>query len=197
MSQHHFDTTHNGQPVTITMGYDRPLRGFFMTIGSGGMPTVYFNLDDPELTPWGGLPPILDPFLHRLRQLGLQVPAKMIAEVTNDQVNQVGNRVVVYHPGGPMVPDSGAAARLGSALLGPIRVTLNDDGVPFGLTGNEGKDLVLRAAHYGVECGRIAAVQPWTAESLRLAIEDLARNIKQGCAVDAYIGHAFLGTSEA
>lgn len=196
MSQHHFDTTHNGQPVTITMGYDRPLRGFFMTIGSSGEASIYCNLDDPELVPWGGLPPILDPFLHRLRELGLQVPAGMIAEVRCDQVKQVGNRVVVHDGGGPMLPRAEDPSRLARVFLGPICVTINDSGEPFGLAGNESDDLVLRRAHYGIEVGRAKPEQAWTAGSLERALQELAGKVEAGAALDAYVGHSFLGTTE-
>jgi hypothetical protein len=121
MSQHLYCTTHLGQPVEITMGWDRPLQGYFMVVtrlttaegAAGGLDEgsedsedegddaiVYSNLDDPELAVWGGLPPTVDHFRTKLDALGLQVPAAMLEAVERDGWLNVGNHQVVYDADG-------------------------------------------------------------------------------------------------
>lgn len=97
MSQHVTFSTYQGQSITILMGWDRPLQGFYMVITYEGEENeiLYSNLDDPELDQFG-LSSTLDPFLEKLEKLGLCVPAKMVTEICNDRVGNVGNRYVVY-----------------------------------------------------------------------------------------------------
>lgn len=98
MSRHLYCTTHQGKPVTVALGFDRPLQGFFLTVGTGdgAEADVYCNLDDPVLFPWGGLPPTLDPLLRQLRRLQICVPFAMVEEVRRDQRHNVGNRIEFY-----------------------------------------------------------------------------------------------------
>lgn len=98
MSRHIYTTTHQGKPATVALGFDRPLQGFFLTVGSddGAEPDIYCNLDDPMLFPWGGLPPTLEPFQKQLQRLGIRIPERMLQEVRRDQFNNVGNRVEFY-----------------------------------------------------------------------------------------------------
>lgn len=112
MSQHLYPATYEGEPVSVLIGFDRPLRGFFMVIdkttpASAGKASeegdddhVYSNLDDQELDPWDGLPPTMDHFLRTLK--GLDIPAlpNVIAEVQADQAGNVGNRTVRYDAAG-------------------------------------------------------------------------------------------------
>jgi len=60
MSQHFFKCLHQGKPVCVLMGWDRPLSGFFLVV-EADIPTldddyVYSNLNDPALTECYGLP---------------------------------------------------------------------------------------------------------------------------------------------
>lgn len=109
MSQHLIKATHNGKPITILSGYDRPLRGFFLVVDldeddpafvpsdendDEGM--LYSNLWDPELIEFGGLPPDYEHFDKALKELGLTIPDRMREEILKDQLNNTGNRVVHY-----------------------------------------------------------------------------------------------------
>ena len=81
MSQHLYLSAYKGQPVSILMGWDRPMQGFFMVIElekADGI--VYSNLDDPDLDGGGGL----------------SVPALTIQQIEIDAASNVGNRRVVY-----------------------------------------------------------------------------------------------------
>lgn len=111
MSQHCFNSTHEGQPVQITMGWDRPLQGFFMFIArtsaapvddhdveDDGM--VYSNLYDEELLPSRGFAEDVGYFQTKLQTLGLQVPERMLQEIRNDRAQNVGNRFVNYDGAG-------------------------------------------------------------------------------------------------
>jgi hypothetical protein len=96
MSQHLFKTQMAGQPVLVVLGWDRPLSGFFMLVASGNGPEadLYCNLDDEELAEWCGLPPTLDPFLARLKHMGIIIPRTMVLDVLNDKATNTGNRMV-------------------------------------------------------------------------------------------------------
>ena len=96
MSQHYFETQHEGKPVTVVMGWDRPLQGFFMVIEKASDTEdeyLYSNLDDEALFPFMGLPPTLEHFLATLKTFGLSVPPTMIEEIQADAYNNVGNRI--------------------------------------------------------------------------------------------------------
>ena len=101
MSQHTFATTYKGRPVSLFMGWDRPLQGFFMVVTRDDAreckhELVYSNLEDLLLIEFGGLPPVLDPFRDRLALLGIEAPARMIEEIERDALANVGNRHVSY-----------------------------------------------------------------------------------------------------
>jgi len=97
MSQHLYLSAYKGQPVSILMGWDRPMQRFFMVIElEKAEGIVYSNLDDPDLGSDGGLPDSLAHFAEKLDELGLSVPALMIQQIEIDAANNVGNRRVVY-----------------------------------------------------------------------------------------------------
>jgi hypothetical protein len=114
MSQHIFSTQCNGKPVVVLMGWDRPLQGFFLVVEEDNESDaddhadesdesdgyVYSNMEDPDLIPWMGLPPTIDPFLAKLQDLGITIPARMVAEIQADAMANVGNRYVTYDESG-------------------------------------------------------------------------------------------------
>ena len=114
MSQHIFQTKVGESPVSILMGYDRPLRGFFLVIEEMDCEDdtyVYDNLSDPELVEYGGLPPTLEVFDAKLKELGIAIPERMRSEILADQAGNVGNRVVVYDAAGNIERDSASRAQ--------------------------------------------------------------------------------------
>lgn len=103
MSQHVLPTQCNGKAVEVLMGWDRPLQGFFLVIevmDGESEEYLYSNLEDPALMRWMGLPPTLDPFLAKLKELGITVPQQMVQEVEADARLNVGNRYVTYDASG-------------------------------------------------------------------------------------------------
>ena len=64
---------------------------------------VYSNLMDPDLIPWMGLPPTLDPFITKLQALGIAIPSRMVEEVKADAEANVGNRYVTYDASGAII----------------------------------------------------------------------------------------------
>lgn len=122
MSQHLYPATHQGEPVSVLIGYDRPLKGFFMVIEKATpapviaeLPTdaddeedgyLYSNLADMELVPWFGLPPTLDHFLTKLQELDIPAFPNVIAELRADQANNTGNRTVRYDAAGAVLAKS-------------------------------------------------------------------------------------------
>ena len=97
MSQHYFNTAVAGEPVTVTMGWDRPLQGYFMMIESAGREQyLYNNLEDLALIPEGGFADSLDYFIEKMKELGVTVPDRMLNEIRVDGGLNVGNRHVAY-----------------------------------------------------------------------------------------------------
>lgn len=106
MSRHYFETVHNGFPVTVVLGWDRPLRYFFMVIEKSpqlidGATKVedeeflYSNLDENDPFSRG-----LDYYREVLHQFQIDVPESMFFEVQRDCDEHVGNRIVRYESDG-------------------------------------------------------------------------------------------------
>lgn len=96
MSRHYFQTTYAEKPVEVLMGFDRPLNGFFMVID---------YLDEPEDDEDDGYiysnmweekphPDSLTPYLEKLAELNISIPAEMIQEIENDGEIKMGNKDV-------------------------------------------------------------------------------------------------------
>ena len=98
MSQHVFDTRYQGRPVTVIVGFDRPLRAFFCFVERNdddeGDEYVYSNLEDPKLATTMGMSKSLKHFEKRLADLGITVPASMFDQSEKDRLGNVGNRFV-------------------------------------------------------------------------------------------------------
>lgn len=94
MSRHYFKTEYQGKAITVLMGYDRPLGGFFMVIEDSGQEEdeyIYSNLNE-EITH----PKSLEQYRAKLEQLGIFVPAEMLMEIEADGAALMGNKDV-YH----------------------------------------------------------------------------------------------------
>ncbi|ELC3210281.1 hypothetical protein RI848_004906 [Vibrio parahaemolyticus] len=94
MSRHYFKTEYQGKDITVLMGYDRPLGGFFMVIEDAGQEDdeyIFSNLYE-EITH----PQSLEPYRAKLEQLGIFVPVEMLMEIEADGAALMGNKDV-YH----------------------------------------------------------------------------------------------------
>jgi hypothetical protein len=96
MSRHYFKTEYSGKPVEVLMGFDRPLNGFFMVIdylveseGEEEDGYIFSNLWQNE--PY---PKTLRPYLEKLEELKISVPAEMIEEIKADGRLKAGNKSV-------------------------------------------------------------------------------------------------------
>lgn len=78
MPRHEAQTTYNERPVSVTIGYDIPLHGWFMTIEPIGEDNpdaseesglIYSNLDDPELVASHGFASDMGYFRRKLREM--------------------------------------------------------------------------------------------------------------------------------
>lgn len=106
MSRHYFDTSHKGFPVTVVLGWDRPLDYFFLTIQKPAELTddamqvededfLYSNLH--EIDPFGH---DLDYYREVLRHFQIVVPESMFIQVQQDLEANAGNRLVKYQSDG-------------------------------------------------------------------------------------------------
>jgi hypothetical protein len=94
MSQHIFATSNaQGERVTVTMGYDRPLHYVFCTVMAQDDDVIYSNLDDEKA---GTHQQEVDYYRRVLQELGLHVSESVFREVESDQLARVGNRVVIH-----------------------------------------------------------------------------------------------------
>jgi len=102
MSQHSFNTTLEGRPVIVVVGYERPLRGFFCFVEKCDADDteedefVYSNLNDLKLASCYGLSKLLDHFKGVLHELGLQVSTSMFEQSELDMLGNMGNRCVSH-----------------------------------------------------------------------------------------------------
>lgn len=97
MSQHIFKTTRAGEPISVLLGWDRPLEYFFLVVEQLSVENndeiyLYSNLDDP-----GAIDCSLDYFRQKLSELGISVPDSMFIEAESDRKHNVGNRLVEHH----------------------------------------------------------------------------------------------------
>jgi hypothetical protein len=127
MSQHRFATqTSSGRKVEVTIGYDRPLNGFFLVVSVAALDTaaiadlydaadgddddgdvfIYSNLDDVDLIDLGGLTLDLQYFKSKLALLGIALAPSIEHELQEDRRLRVGNRVCVYDGAGQALPGS-------------------------------------------------------------------------------------------
>lgn len=96
MSQHFFKTTYQNEPITIVMGWDRPLQGFFMFIEKPECKYdeeryLFCNLNEEDSHPKS-----LKGFLGVLRSFQLTLPEEMINEVVEDKMINCGNKRVEH-----------------------------------------------------------------------------------------------------
>jgi hypothetical protein len=104
MSQHIFSTEYKGRSVSILMGWDRPLQGYFMVIEETDREGyLYTNLDDPAVSSNYGLPKSLDHFMRKLEEFALSIPERMAQEIKADALSNVGNRYVTYEADGTLI----------------------------------------------------------------------------------------------
>ncbi len=106
MSQHVIASTLRKQPVTVSLGWDRQLQGFFMTVRRDRTKNVaYSNMVDPQLARSYGLASNLEFFRSTLKRLRVRVPPVVFDGVDTDAENDVGNRVVIYEEDGTVRVD--------------------------------------------------------------------------------------------
>jgi len=103
VSQHLFDTWHEGAPVTVMLGWDRRLACFFLVIGKLHEPDederlLYSNLHEREPFNQG-----LDDYREVLRRFQIDVPESLFSESLSDRERNIGNRIVDHQADGSFV----------------------------------------------------------------------------------------------
>ncbi|RQO53412.1 hypothetical protein DBR47_24175 [Paucibacter sp. KBW04] len=87
MTEHILCSEYLERPITIRMGWDRSLQGFFMSIEFAAEvreAPIYSHLTDPELRNLGGFADDLAPLIRTLKRFELTVPESMLQEVRLD-----------------------------------------------------------------------------------------------------------------
>lgn len=105
MSLHKFTTQLRNIELVVTMGWDRPLQGFFMTIIQTNLEPASADKKDEEddeaclfnnLEQQVSHPQGIEAYLFELEHRGIEVPEKMINEVLADGMQNVGNKIVEH-----------------------------------------------------------------------------------------------------
>jgi len=106
MSRHYFKTAHKGFPITVVIGWDRPVNYFFMFIEKPAEliddamkveseDFLYHNLHERD--PFGH---DLDYYRSVLHHFQINVPESMFTEVQLDMERHTGNRVADHQSDG-------------------------------------------------------------------------------------------------
>jgi len=105
MSLHKYTTQLGNIELVVTMGWDRPLQGFFMTIIQTNFepaPAGEENEEDDEICLFNNLeqqvshPKGIEAYLFELEHRGIEVPEQMINEILADGMHNVGNKIVEH-----------------------------------------------------------------------------------------------------
>lgn len=105
MSQHIFNTNWNGKAISVLMGYDRPLDGYFMVIDRIQSDQVGDELEDEfenddyiysNLFESESHPKSLARYQHKLFELCIDVPVQMLEEIIEDRAQNIGNKRVLH-----------------------------------------------------------------------------------------------------
>lgn len=105
MSQHKFITTRGDSEIIVTMGWDRPLQGFFMTIMEvESKPPIAGeaeNEDEPvylfnSLDQHDSHPREISGYLFELIDREIVIPQEMLDELLSDSTHNVGNKIVEH-----------------------------------------------------------------------------------------------------
>lgn len=106
MSRHYFDTSHKGFPITVVLGWDRPMNYFFLTIKKPPELIDSTMMAEDEDFLYSNLHES-DPFDHDLdyyrgvlRHFHILVPESMFIEVQRDCERNTGNRIVKHQVDG-------------------------------------------------------------------------------------------------
>lgn len=103
MSLHRYTSTRGDRKTVVTMGWDRPLQGFFMTIIEvvpEPITGINDEAEDDEIFLFDNLeqqiphPKGINGYLAELEHQGIDIPQQMVNEVLADGMHNVGNKFV-------------------------------------------------------------------------------------------------------
>jgi len=97
MSQHYFETTRAGAPVTVLLGWDRPMQCYFLTVEDPQC-IVYSYLGEKDAFRHD-----LEYYLEKLNELKIDVPLTMFEQASYDGMFNEGNRRLVYEADGSFI----------------------------------------------------------------------------------------------
>lgn len=96
MTQRHIITLAKGQPVKLTMGWDRPLQRYFalaVPVGKTHEDAIYDSMMDTTLEPFGDNDGGIDYFVNTLLDKGVYLPLEFIEAVDFDGMTNQGNLI--------------------------------------------------------------------------------------------------------
>lgn len=99
----HLYTTQGDRQIVVTMGWDRPLQGFFMSITEVAAQLITNTSDEEEgdeiflfnnLDQKIPYPKEINSYLAELEHQNIGIPEQMASEVVADRMHNVGNKCV-------------------------------------------------------------------------------------------------------
>ena len=93
MSRHIFHTVHNGRPIEVTAGWDRPLQGFFMTVLYLENTDVEYEYLFNNLDTANPHPKTFGHFIAKLDLLDIDIPEAMQDDIIEDGRVNMGNKM--------------------------------------------------------------------------------------------------------
>jgi hypothetical protein len=105
MSRHNIETVNSaGATALVTIGYDRMLDYLHCLVEDSAHEILYSNLTDENA---GTSPQDVRYYEGVLESLGIELPEVIYEQVESDQLQRVGNRVVVYNRDGSVATEVG------------------------------------------------------------------------------------------
>lgn len=129
MSQHIFSTAVDGKPVSVMLGWDRPLQQYFMVVEwdvefpqndsedclSSNLfdkHYLYSNLFDKQAAGQD-----IEYFKEKLEALGVQVPGTMFTQACMDRRENAGNRICNYQVDGTFTDSASPQAKAVNSIV--------------------------------------------------------------------------------
>jgi hypothetical protein len=96
MSRHYFHDQYQGQRVCVVLGYDRPLREFFLQVRAdpaedGGDSMLYASLADPDFEGFD-----LEYIRAQLAEWNIEIPSTLVADLERDAAGLAIDPVVEH-----------------------------------------------------------------------------------------------------
>lgn len=100
MSAHHFPGTYGDHQVNFCIGWDRKRKSYFFEIVALDQVVLYRSEESKDLAHKGGKMESMFDLQDELNRMHIELPQRMLIEVGEDRLKNVGNRFCFYNERG-------------------------------------------------------------------------------------------------